>query len=272
MEQAVQSVIIPLPENRHDDLIAELCVLGYDGFEQTDTQLIAYIPILDFEENNLNLLLNRYNLTCSLSIIEKTNWNAVWESNFQPIRIGDKIGVRADFHPPLEEVEHELVITPRMSFGTGHHATTALMLENLLPLPLQDKTVLDFGTGTGILGILALRLGASRVLGIDNDPWCVENAAENCKMNGVKMNLILAETPPQNDTFDVVLANINLHLIQAHIIALRSCLKNHSTLLLSGLLTRDEPIVDELCREQGLEKIARAGKNGWLVLIYQPMP
>jgi len=270
MEQAVQSVVIQLSAAQQDELIAELCGLGYDGFEQTDSQLIAYIPFTDFDENDLNLLLNKYSLNCSLSIIEKTNWNAIWESNFQPIQIGKRIGVRADFHPPMTEVEHELIITPRMSFGTGHHATTSLMMETLLSLPLKNTTVLDFGTGTGILGILALKLGADKVIGIDNDPWCIENAADNCEMNEISMDLILAESPPQNQLFDVVLANINLHIIQAHLSALRKCLHQHSSLLLSGLLIDDESTVDELCKEQGLEKLTRAEKNGWLVLLYRP--
>lgn len=270
MEQAVQSVIIELPSAQQDELIAELCGLGYDGFEQTDSQLIAYIPFTDFEETSLQFLLNKHSLNYSLSIIEKTNWNAIWESNFQPIQIGKRIGVRADFHPPMTEVEHELVITPRMSFGTGHHATTSLMMETLLSLPLKHTRVLDFGTGTGILGILALKLGADKVLGIDNDPWCIENAADNCKMNSLSMELILAETPPQNQVFDIILANINLHIIQAHLSTLRKCLHQHSSLLLSGLLIEDESIVDELCREEGLEKQSRAEKNGWLVLFYQP--
>ncbi|MCA6488249.1 MAG: 50S ribosomal protein L11 methyltransferase, partial [Chitinophagaceae bacterium] len=151
----MQSVQIVIPAKQQDELIALLCALGYEGFEQTDNHLIAYISPHQFVLEELNNLLSKYNLTASLSTIEKTNWNAVWESNFQPIQIGNHIGVRADFHPPFTGVTHELIITPRMSFGTGHHATTALMLEAMLAIPLQDKRVLDFGTGTGILGIFA---------------------------------------------------------------------------------------------------------------------
>lgn len=265
----MQSVQIVIPADRQDELIAQMFALGYEGFEQTDTHLIAYIPPLDFNKEDLNQLLSNLNLTASFSVIEKTNWNAVWESNFQPIRIGDRIGVRADFHPPFTGVSHELVITPRMSFGTGHHATTALMLEAILDIPLQGKTVLDFGTGTGILGILAARLGARKVVGIDNDTWCIENAADNCQMNKVHLDLQLAEEPPQDQTFDLVLANINLHIIQTHLHSLLHCLANQGILLLSGLLVQDETTVDEACRQVGLQLHSKSEKNGWISLLYR---
>jgi ribosomal protein L11 methyltransferase len=271
MENATQAVQIVVPAEKQDELIAHLCALGYEGFEQTDVQLIAYIPFHNFDLEELNNLLSNCNLTYSLSTIEKTNWNAVWESNFQPIRIGNDIAVRADFHPPSTGVTHELIITPRMSFGTGHHATTALMLEAMLDIALQNKTVLDFGTGTGILGIFAARLGASSILAIDNDTWCIENAADNCTMNGVQMHLQLAEEPPTNQTFDLVLANINLHIIQANLPALRRCLTDQGILLLSGLLSGDEIAVQESCLAVGLELHSKNEKNGWLSLLYRPV-
>lgn len=271
MENAVQSVQIVIPSEQQDELIAQLCMLGYEGFEQTDEHLIAYIPVQNFAPEALNQLLSNCQLTASLSIIEKTNWNAVWESNFQPIRIGDHIGVRADFHPPIPGVSHELIITPKMSFGTGHHATTALMLEAMLAIPFQGKRVLDFGTGTGILGIFAARLGAGSILGIDNDTWCIENAADNCTINRVQMNLQLSEVPPSNQSFDIVLANINLHIIQANLSALRSCLTEGGILLLSGLLSHDEIAVDASCLAAGLQLHSKNEKNGWMALLYRPV-
>ena len=189
----MQSVHIVLPPELQDELIASLCALDYEGFEQKEDSILAYIPLLNFDENALNILLSKYNLSYSLSIINKINWNAVWENNFQPIVIANRLSVRADFHSPIQNVSQELIITPRMSFGTGHHATTSLMLEALLDLPLKDARVLDFGTGTGILGILAAKLGANYVVGIDNDTWCIENATDNCKMNGVSIDLQLSE-------------------------------------------------------------------------------
>jgi ribosomal protein L11 methyltransferase len=271
MENAMQSVQIVIPAEQQDELIALLCALGYEGFEQTDNHLIAYIPPQNFVLEELNNLLSNYNLTASLSTIEKTNWNAVWESNFQPIQIGNHIGVRADFHPPFIGVTHELIITPRMSFGTGHHATTALMLEAMLAIPLQDKRVLDFGTGTGILGIFAARLGAKTIVGIDNDTWCIENAADNCTMNRVQMDIQLAEVPQPNQTFDIVLANINLHIIQANLPALRSNLTEQGVLLLSGLLSQDEIAVHESCLAVGLQLDSKNEKNGWISLLYRPI-
>lgn len=267
----MQSVQIVISAEQQDELIAQLYALGYEGFEQTDDQITAYISPHNFVHEELNNLLSNYNLTASLSTIEKTNWNAVWESNFQPIQIGNDIGVRADFHPPFTGVTHELIITPRMSFGTGHHATTALMLEAMLSIPMQDKSVLDFGTGTGILGIFAARLGASRILAIDNDTWCIENATDNCSMNHVQMDLLLAGEPPSNQTFDLVLANINLHIIQANLPALRGCLSDRGILLLSGLLSDDANAVHESCLAVGLQLHSRNEKNGWLSLLYRPV-
>jgi ribosomal protein L11 methyltransferase len=271
MEQNVQSVHIHLSFEHQDVLIAFLCDLGFDGFEQSDDHFIAYIPFSDFNPEELNQLLNLHQVTYSLSIIEKTNWNAIWESNFQPLLIANRLAVRADFHSPIENVSQELVITPRMSFGTGHHATTSLMLEALLDIPLQDTRVLDFGTGTGILGILAAKLGAQFVLGIDNDTWSIENATDNCKMNAVTIDLLLSDEPPAHQTFDFVLANINLHIIKANLIALAKCLQPNGTLLLSGLLTQDEQMVDASCFEVGLQKKERFEKNGWVLLFYQPI-
>ena len=271
MEQAMQSVHIVLPPELQDELIASLCALDYEGFEQKEDSILAYIPLLNFDENGLNILLSKYNLSYSLSIINKINWNAVWENNFQPILIANRLSVRADFHSPIQNVSQELIITPRMSFGTGHHATTSLMLEALLDLPLKDARVLDFGTGTGILGILAAKLGANYVVGIDNDAWCIENATDNCKKNGVSIDLQLSEEPPLNEIFDFVFANINLHIIQANIKALAKCLPSNGTLLLSGLLTQDEEILDAACGEAGLQKNGRFEKNGWLLFFYQPI-
>lgn len=264
----MQSVQICISAEQQDELIAQLCTLGYEGFEQTDTHLLAYIQRSNFNLDSLNILLSKYELTASVSTIEKTNWNAVWESNFQPIQIGDQIGVRADFHPPFEGVIHDLIITPRMSFGTGHHATTALMMETMLEISLKDTSVLDFGTGTGILGILAARLGASKIVAIDNDTWCIENAQDNCLMNKVTLDLQLAEVPPSNQTFDVVLANINLHIIQANLHLLSKCLNSKGILLLSGLLSQDETAVHQSCTQAGLALLSKKEKNGWLALLY----
>jgi ribosomal protein L11 methyltransferase len=269
MEQPVQSVCINLSPDRQDMMIALLCDLGYDGFEQSDDHLIAYIPVPDFDSTELNNLLNSHQLTASLSIIEKTNWNAVWEQHFQPIQLGSQIGVRAHFHPPMSDVTHELIITPQMSFGTGHHATTSMMLEILLEQPVKNASVLDFGSGTGILAILARKLGATEVVAIDNDPWCIENATDNGRMNDVELDIRLSEVPPDGIQFDLVLANINLHIIQAHLRALVNCLLPHGTLLLSGLLVSDAATVDAACTQIGLHKTSIREKNGWLALSYR---
>src|SRR6185312_6215151 len=158
-------------------LIAELSENNFYAFEQNESSLISYIIEEDFNEINFKKLLSQ-NATYKKSIIEDRNWNADWESQFQPVIINNFAGVRASFHKPLTGVKHEIIITPKMSFGTGHHATTFLMIELMQSIDFKNKKVLDFGTGTGILAILAEKLGAASVLAVDYDEWSINNAAE----------------------------------------------------------------------------------------------
>ncbi|MBS1744880.1 MAG: 50S ribosomal protein L11 methyltransferase [Bacteroidetes bacterium] len=159
-------------------LIALLSDQQYEGFEETDNQLKAYIDSALFDEAEIQLLALQFKLQFEINKIADTNWNAIWESNFQPIVINDWV-IRAAFHPPIKEIAHEIIITPKMSFGTGHHATTFLMVQQMQQTNFSDKMVLDFGTGTGVLAILAHKLGAAAITAIDNDPSSIENAAEN---------------------------------------------------------------------------------------------
>ncbi|MDE3254265.1 MAG: 50S ribosomal protein L11 methyltransferase, partial [Bacteroidota bacterium] len=182
MEAYCEIQIKALPDLQ-ENLIAELSQIGFDGFEESADQLTAYIDLEHFEEKELNIILNKYDLKYSKSILNKQNWNQLWESNFEPVQVDDFVGVRADFHPPFVDVQHELIITPKMSFGTGHHATTYLVMQLMRDLDFTGARVFDFGTGTGILAILAEKLGASRVLAVDNDDWCIRNAAENILVN-----------------------------------------------------------------------------------------
>ncbi|MCA6452827.1 MAG: 50S ribosomal protein L11 methyltransferase, partial [Chitinophagaceae bacterium] len=176
-------ICIPAETALQELLVAELSEMGYDGFEESAEQLKAYVPEENYVEIELNNLLNKYNLSYSKSIISKQNWNQLWESNFEPVRVDDFVGIRASFHPPFAGVAHEIVITPKMSFGTGHHATTWQVMKLMQELDFTGKRVFDFGTGTGILAILAEQLGAAAVLAVDNDDWCIENTSENILVN-----------------------------------------------------------------------------------------
>ena len=199
-------------QEQFDMLVAELADLGFDGFNEEELRpgqndgvalsnglgigaghCKTFMLADQFEEdqvqNELDIIFNKYGLTYSKSIIKEQNWNAVWESNFDPVRVGDFVGIRAHFHPTFEPaVEFDIKITPKMSFGTGHHPTTFSMIQLMQKIDFDAKTVYDFGTGTGILAILAEKLGAKNIVAIDYDDWCIENANENIIQNNCQFN------------------------------------------------------------------------------------
>jgi ribosomal protein L11 methyltransferase len=248
-------------------LIALLANMGYDGFEETETQLKAYTDKQEIDENKLNNICNEYSVKYCKSIIQKENWNAVWESGFSPVQVDDFVGVRAAFHPPFTNVAHELVITPKMSFGTGHHATTWLVMQMMRGIGFRDKTVFDFGTGTGILAILASRLGAASVLAVDNDDWCIENASENILLNHVQnVHIQKDNAVNENNHFDIVIANINRNIILDNLQAIAGCMREKAILLLSGLLVSDEADILAACSREGLVYRETRERNGWIAI------
>jgi ribosomal protein L11 methyltransferase len=270
MDTRTRAITIHASSDLQELLIAQLSEIGFDGFEQTDTSLIAYIEEGAYKGVELQFILNQHSITYSESILEKTNWNAVWESNFQPIQIGNRLGVRAHFHPPIPGVEQEIIITPKMSFGTGHHATTSLVMEMMFAINLQNHSLLDFGTGTGILAILGKMLGAKNILAVDNDDWCIENALENCKVNQASdIEVQLSDKPLMGRNFDTILANINRHILLEHLPALVKQLNPGGQLIISGLLTGDGPELDAFCKNLGLVATAQGEKNGWIALSFR---
>jgi ribosomal protein L11 methyltransferase len=250
-------------------LVAELAGIGYDGFEESDDLLKAYIVSDDFNQSDLDILFSRYELKYSKSIINKQNWNAVWESNFEPVQVDDFVGVRAGFHPPFTNTAYEIVITPKMSFGTGHHATTYLVMKLMQELDFAGKTVFDFGTGTGILAILSEKLGAKRVVAVDNDDWCIENASENILINDCKSIDIQKVDKMSDDVrYDIILANINRNIILDNIDALYRSVAEGGQLLLSGLLISDETDIVNVCNMLGLKHKKTLERNGWIALWF----
>jgi ribosomal protein L11 methyltransferase len=221
-------------------------------------------------ENELNIIFNKYHLTYSKSIIKEQNWNAIWESNFDPVRVGDFVGIRAHFHPLFDPpVEYEIKITPKMSFGTGHHATTFSVMQLMQNIDFKGKTVYDFGTGTGILAILAEKLGASKVHAVDNDDWCVENAEENCFNNGAKtITIEKVESALQQQQYDIVIANVNRHIIEANMDELTMIGKTGGILILSGLLTEDQTDMINLAAKKGWNFQIAQPLNGWVSLLF----
>lgn len=248
-------------------LIAELSEIDFDAFEEDGNLLSAFSKQDKFDEEKLKPILPK-NISYQKIIIEEINWNAKWESEFEPILIEDFVAVRAAFHKPIKNVQHEIIITPKMSFGTGHHATTYLMLQQMHYLNFIDKTVLDFGTGTGILAIMAKKLGADKVVAIDNDVWSINNAKENIAANScTHIDLQLKDDLNNLEVFDIILANINFNVITNNIDGLRNITKPSSKILLSGFLNSNQEELLSIFIAQGFTYEQTTQRNEWISVL-----
>lgn len=267
MEQHLALIVSIEPSAESESLMAFLAEAGFEGFEELPDRLIAYRPVDTWDPAEINAFLTNQRLTFSYDTLQKTNWNHLWESNFEPVLVDDFVGLRAHFHAPIPGVKLELVITPKMSFGTGHHATTRLMIQAMRHRVASGSTVLDFGTGTGVLAILAKKMGADRVVGIDIEDWSVENARENARENQVAdVAFICADRITESGPFDLILANINRNILLDHLAALRDRLAPRGTLILSGIVEEDLPVMDQAIEQQGLKRIECTGERGWVCL------
>jgi ribosomal protein L11 methyltransferase len=256
-------------EELNEILIALLSASGIEGFEETDDALKAFLPASDLDERLLAETLKPYNVSYTIADIKKTNWNKEWEQNFEPVVVSGFCTVRADFHDMNVETPYEIVIMPKMSFGTGHHATTQLMMQMMQHMKFEGKTVLDFGTGTGILAILATMLGAGEVLAIDNDEWSVENAKENITKNH-RSNITVQQgsLEPVNSDFDVVLANINRNILLQYMQQLASIVNSGGTILMSGILQEDKDIIVETAKNVGFSLEESKTEKNWMALKF----
>ena len=248
-------------------LISQLADLDATGFEQSDTHLLVYFEEDSFQSYEVNQVLSSYPLTTST--IQEQNWNALWESNFDPVIVDDFCGIRAHFHSPIPDVQFEIQITPKMSFGTGHHATTYMMMQQMRGMDFKNTSVFDFGTGTGVLAILAEKLGAASILAIDNDEWSIENAAENIEKNGCsKIEVVLQSYISNENAYDIILANINRHVILKHFLPLKKAVKPGGYILFSGLLNSDKEIINKEAEQYGLKCINVLERTNWISLLY----
>jgi ribosomal protein L11 methyltransferase len=269
MSQYIQIEFLNINPEQSSMLIAQLSDMSFEGFEENETSLKAFIPVKSFDESALEELAKHHGVLFNKTIIEETNWNQLWESNFDPVIVDDFVAIRADFHEPVKGVEHEIIITPKMSFGTGHHATTYMMIQQMRQIDFRNKTVLDFGTGTGILAILAEKLGAKKVIAIDNDDWSMENARENVSRNNCSLiSLQKADSAHVDNSFDIVLANINKHVILGNFSVLVKQLASAGTLLLSGLLPEDKDDIFRINAEYSLQLIQTDVRANWLCIKY----
>lgn len=266
-------VTIPLLDELKDVIIAELTGLGYDGIWDQGNELVAYIDVQEFRHKELYDMLARYGMENSFSrkMLEQRNWNEEWEKNYDPIWVDKRVYVRSPFHAPSDEVDYEVVIQPRMSFGTGHHETTRLMIRMMLTTDLANKTVLDMGTGTGVLAFLAHMMKASDVVGIDNDANSVENAIDNMKYNevaGVKFLQGSYDAIPDQQ-FDVVLSNITKNINVGLLPHLAKHVSKGGYLMLAGFLNFDLQEVNELVTSLGFKIERNISEGDWECLLYK---
>jgi ribosomal protein L11 methyltransferase len=267
-----QQVIISASPEQVDILLAELGEIHFDIFEDSDTGLIAYCQTDLFNPAHFKEVITRYEVLGPISFqineIEKQNWNAVWESNYDPIRISNQVFIRANFHESEPGYAMEIVINPKMSFGTGHHETTFLMTQVLFEIDVQGKSVLDAGTGTGILALVATKRGAQDVKGFDIDTWAIENSIENAGLNQCE-NIIFVEGTIVNESlkkYDVLLANINRNILLSEMHEYSERIVDGGLLLLSGFYVEDVPMIVKSATENGLVCITQTEKNRWTCL------
>lgn len=254
-------------------LLAKLSQIEFDSFEENDTGLKAYIK-RDFDDEEFVQEqigeMEAAQITYEKQNIQQVNWNEEWEKNFQPISVDDRCYIRAEFHEEKPNVKYDIVIQPKMSFGTGHHETTHLLIEFILDTEFDDKVVLDMGTGTGILGILAKMRGAESVDAIDIDEWSYENAIENAERNKVNIQVMKggAESIPPSTEYDIILANINKNVLIEDMPFYVNQLKKGGTLFLSGLYNFDEDDIRKETEKYGLTFEAKRIRNEWIALKF----
>lgn len=267
MSEYIQILFSEISAENKEIMIAELAAAGFEGFEETEQSLKAFIPRNLYDEQLFQSIISPLHLTWSKEIIKETNWNAVWESNFAPVIINSFCAIRASFHAPIKEVKHEIIITPKMSFGTGHHATTFMMIEQMSKLDLTGKAVFDFGTGTGVLAILAEKMGAGKITAVDNDDWSIENASENITQNHCNnIRLQKAGQVLTGKKYDIILANINKNVILDNMVSLSESLSVNGILVLSGLLKQDEKDIIQSAKNQGLSSKLTTERNNWICI------
>lgn len=256
-----------------DILIAQLADCGYESFSETEAGVTAYIPANDFSEQMLKDLpivsSNEFKITWAPRLIPGQNWNAVWENNFKPIHIAEKCCIRASFHP-RPEVDYDIIIQPKMSFGTGHHDTTALMMEKMMQLDLRNQPVLDMGSGTGVLAILASMMGANPVTAVDTDEWAYLNALENLEANGIN-NVAVHKGDArilEGKRFNVILANINRNVLLADISKYSNVINTGGHLVLSGFFESDVPALTLEATNNGFIYSDKLARNNWALLHF----
>ena len=255
-----------------DHIIARLSETGFDGFVEEETHLLAYIMKAEgVEKGEIARQMEDEGIECvHIKLIEDKNWNEAWESEYEPVRISEDIVVRAPFHKLVAGVRHDIIIEPRMAFGTAHHETTAQMLQMIASMDLKGKSILDMGCGTAVLAILAHQMGAGTVTAIDNDEWAYRNSLDNIELNHagsieVKMG---GAALLENLSYDIIFANINRNILLEDIPAYRSALNQGGILLMSGFYEEDLPVIRQKAGSVGLIQARTSIRNRWMAVEF----
>ena len=254
-------------------LMAELIEIGFDSFTEEHNGILAYIQKDLFDDKQLqeiNMFSNEaVEISYTYQEMPNINWNEEWEKNFEPINVENQVSIRAEFHSN-QNLPHEIIIQPKMSFGTGHHATTYLMIQQMLDMDFENKTVLDMGCGTSVLAIFAKQKGAGKTVAIDIDEWSVENSKENAERNNVDLDISQGTADNLGaENFDIILANINRNILISDIPTYVSVLNNVGQLLLSGLCFFDVDDILEVCNEQKLTLKRKLQREEWVSLLLE---
>jgi len=254
-------------------LIAQLGFVGFESFVENDSGVVAYIQQQDWNPNILEdvFILNseEFDIQYEFKEVAQTNWNAEWEKNFEPIQVDKLVSIRAPFHEN-PNLQYDIVIEPKMSFGTGHHETTHMMIQHLLDIDLTNKKVLDMGCGTGILAVFAEMKGAKPLDAIDIDRWCYENSVENAERNHCKYISVYEGDASllEGKEYDVIIANINRNILLSDMKIYTDSLRENGILLLSGFYEEDIPIIDQEVAQYGLTLDKKINRNNWVALKY----
>ncbi|MEA4982780.1 MAG: 50S ribosomal protein L11 methyltransferase [Paludibacter sp.] len=256
------------------DLLASyLGEIGFESFEEINDGILAYIDDKLFDEELMVQLVKNFpyanDIEYKIAEIKQVNWNEEWEKNFfEPIIIGNECLIHSTFHKNLPKAKYDIIIDPKMAFGTGHHETTSLMIAEILKMDLEGKSVLDMGCGTAVLAILAAMRGAKPVTAIDIDTWCIENSIENIEKNGVgEISVQLGDASLLEDQhYDIIIANINRNILLSDIKKYSACLSKGGALYMSGFYTEDIPLIEKEANNYHLKLINYNEKNNWVVV------
>lgn len=264
----------PSSQDQADLMMAEMGNHGFESFVEEDAFMLAYIQQKDYSAEILlevDALRDVDPQDIQTNVIEDQNWNAVWESNYPPVFIADRCFIRAPFHDADPNAEFDLVLKPKMAFGTAHHETTAMMIELLLEEEVADKRILDMGCGTGVLAILAAIRGATNITAIDYDEWAYNNSVENAEVNGIdciKVELGNAELLKDKNGFDLILANINKNILLNDMEAYGKVLKSSGKIIFSGFYTDDLEDIQNSAKQNGMNFVSNIGRNNWVAAVF----